>query len=117
MIFLANENFPMPSVEILRKRSFEIVCITEKFSGISDLQVLEMARDKKYVILTFDKDYGELIFKYKFVNPPAVIFFRSKGASPVYAANALLEILDFKKISLENLFTVIESGSVRQRKL
>ncbi|MEP7169977.1 MAG: hypothetical protein ABI855_11455 [Bacteroidota bacterium] len=51
------------------------------------------------------------------MNPPAVVFFRFKGASPVYAANALSELLDSQKISLENLFTVIEAGSVRQRKL
>ncbi|MEP7169976.1 MAG: DUF5615 family PIN-like protein [Bacteroidota bacterium] len=62
MIFLANENFPMPSVYILRKSEMEIVCIAGKYSGISDLEVLQMARDKKYIILTFDKDYGELIF-------------------------------------------------------
>ncbi len=36
MIFLANENFPFPSIQILRDTGFNVESIGEKYSGISD---------------------------------------------------------------------------------
>jgi hypothetical protein len=36
MVFLANENFPMPSVKLLRQNGFEVISIQEDLGGISD---------------------------------------------------------------------------------
>ena len=59
--------------------------IQEEFPGISDEEVLKRATDLNYIILTFDRDYGELIFRYHLINPPAVIYFREKGKDPLFA--------------------------------
>jgi predicted nuclease of predicted toxin-antitoxin system len=117
MIFLANENFPMPSVKLLRKSGFEVISIQEDLGGISDDVVLEKAVKENLVILTFDRDYGELIFKYKKAVPPAVVYFRMKGETPLDAASILLEIIKNPDIQIENSFTVIEQNAIRQRKL
>lgn len=114
-MFLANENFPRPSTIILREKGYHIISIQEKARGISDEEVIKMALDANLIILTFDRDYGELIFKYAKDNPPAVVFFREKGNTPEFAGSSLVSILSNKEISLSEAFTVIEVNNVRQR--
>ena len=76
---------------------------------------MQIALDLDLIILTFDSDYGELIFKYAKDNPPAVVFFREKGNSPEFAATSLISLLAKSNIVLSGAFTVIEAGNVRQR--
>jgi len=114
-MFLANENFPRPSILLLRQSNTIVQSIQEEFPGISDEQVLQIAKDNNLVILTFDKDYGELIFRHQLKNPPAVVYFREKGQSPLFAGQILLSILQMKSITFENSFTVVERENVRQR--
>lgn len=114
-MFLANENFPRPSILLLRAKGYIVESIQEKYQGISDEKVLQIAQESKLIILTFDKDYGELIFRYASSNPPSVIFFREKGGNPLYAGQILLTLLIESELSFSNSFTVIEDKSIRQR--
>ncbi len=117
MEFLANENFPLPSVLGIRKGGFIVKSIAEENPGISDEAVLDLAIEDSLIILTFDRDYGELLFKYKKDPPPAVVYFRSKGINPDEAGQRLLDIIQSQKLVLEGFFTVIEDSGIRQRKL
>ncbi len=115
MKFLANENFPFPSIQLIRQAGFEVNSISEENFGITDFEVLDIASQNEQIILTFDKDYGEIIFKHKPLNPPAVVFFRFKGNSPSEAGLLLLNLILKEKIILEGCFTVVEEESIRQR--
>jgi len=116
MKFLANENYPFPSIKILRAHGYDVKCIAEENFGITDVEVLDIAKNDDRIILTLDKDYGELIFRYKVNTPPAVVFYRYKGTDPEFAGTVLIDILNDPDISLTNVFTVIEQNNVRQRK-
>ena len=116
MNFLANENFPYPSIKILREKGFYVKSIGEDLGGISDESVMEIVVKENLIILTFDRDYGELIFKFQNEKPPAVVYFRLKGDTPEMAATLLLRIMA-EGITIENHFTVVESNGIRQRKL
>lgn len=63
-MFLANENLPKPSVELLRSNGFVVRSIQEEAQSISDAEVVQIAFQENLIILTFDRDYGELIFRY-----------------------------------------------------
>lgn len=114
-MFLANENFPRPSTNILRKNGFRVVSIQENYPGITDSEVIKIALDQNLIILTFDSDYGELIFKYTKDNPPSVVYFREKGNQPEFAASSLISLLGNPGIVLFGAFTVIEPNNIRQR--
>ncbi len=114
-MFLANENFPRPSTLILREHGLEVKSIQEDNPGISDEEVIDIASKLNLIILTFDSDYGEIIFRYAKENPPAVVFFREKGNNPEFAALSLLRLLNNQEIVLSNSFTVIEANNIRQR--
>ena len=83
--------------------------------GVSDETVLKKALDENLIILTFDKDYGELSFKYAQPNPPSIIYFREKGTNPLFAGQLLLKLLQNEQINVANAFTVIDERNVRQR--
>jgi len=63
MKLLANENFPLKSILYLRGKNFDIVSIGQEIPGITDEIVIPLANEQDRIILTFDRDYGELIFK------------------------------------------------------
>jgi predicted nuclease of predicted toxin-antitoxin system len=117
MKFLANENFPYPSIKVLRDNGLEVYSIGEESSGISDEVVLKRAVLEDLIILTFDRDYGELLFKYRLDPPPAIVYFRNKGKVPSDAATMLLEILQNQDLVIQDMFTVISEDGIRQRKL
>lgn len=116
MRFLANENFPNPGIAYLRMQGFDIFSVSEEWSGASDEDILAKAVQEALVILTFDRDYGTLIFRYQLTAPPAVVYFRMKGNSPTEAAKTLLAKIE-EGLQIENYFTVIEEAAIRQRKL
>ncbi len=116
MKFLANENFPFPSIQLLRSNKYYVKSIAEDIPGIKDEEIIEIATKEQLIIITFDKDYGELIFKYGFLNPPAVVFFRHKGQTPLFAGTFLMQLLSDESITFTDYFTVIDENNIRQRK-
>ncbi len=73
MYFLANENFPLLSVRLLREMNYDISSIMENSPGIPDAEVLSRSATENQIILTFDRDYGELIYLLKLPTPKGVI--------------------------------------------
>ncbi|MFO8067520.1 MAG: DUF5615 family PIN-like protein [Bacteroidales bacterium] len=76
MKFLANENFPLKSVKLLKEAGYDIKSIGVEFTGIRDDEVINFAVNEKRNILTFDRDYGELIFKKGYKPKEGIIYFR-----------------------------------------
>lgn len=114
-MYLANENFPAPSINFLRSKGLKIKSIQEESPGISDSEVILIAQTQNLIILTFDSDYGEIIFRYSSLSPPTVIYFRNKGSDPFFAGNALFSLLQNPNFQVSNSFIVVEKNSIRQR--
>lgn len=114
MRFLANENFPDPSIAILRQNGHDVGSIRTDSPGLPDPGVITRVQMEDRVILTFDRDYGELIIKHGMSNPPAVVFLRYKGRDPKAAA-ALVEGIIGTGVTLTGRFTVVEEHGIRQR--
>lgn len=114
-MFLANENFPGPSIRILRDNGYNVKSIAETTPGISDEEVIRIANSDGLIILTFDSDYGELVFRYAHANPPSIVYFREKSNHPNFADETLVRILSEKVPTLTDRFTVVEHNGIRQR--
>jgi predicted nuclease of predicted toxin-antitoxin system len=76
MKLLANENFPLRSVLYLRSKGYDITSIGTDNPSIQDHVVMAIAMREERTILTFDRDYGELIFKYNYKPKAGVIYLR-----------------------------------------
>ena len=79
---LANENFPAPSVQHARERGYDVTSVAEGGGGPKDPAILALAVTEQRWIVTFDRDYGELIYARGFAAPPAVILFRLQSYRP-----------------------------------
>lgn len=117
VLFLANENFPLASIILMRQQGHDVVSVSETASGMSDVEVLSWARRENRVILTFDRDYGELIYLRGLSVPQGLVYFRETPKNAEFPAKYLISILNAGQVILENRFTVVESGQVRQRSL
>lgn len=117
MRFLANENFPLQSVQLLRQADLEIASVTEDSPGIEDSEVLARAANEQRVILTFDRDYGELIYRLRLRSPKGVIYLRFRPHTPEEPASILLNLLQTEGLQFEEWFTVVERDQIRQRPL
>jgi len=114
MKFIANENIPLASVKLLRQAGLTVDAIVEDSPGVSDEQVLLRANRENSVILTFDRDYGDLVFRKKIALPAGLVYFRMTPKSPDEVAKILLWVIK-SQITLLAKFTIVERDRIRQR--
>jgi Domain of unknown function (DUF5615) len=62
MILLADESVDRPIVERLRQDGHDVTYVAELSPSISDEQVLQEANTRNALLLTEDKDFGELVY-------------------------------------------------------
>ena len=115
--FLANENVPRESVRLLREHGHDIAEIREIDPSASDAIVLARARNEHRVLLTFDRDYGELIFIRGMVPPPGVIYFRLSPVPPIELAIRVLSLLNDPDLALDATFVIVDAERTRMRPL
>ena len=63
MRLLINENIPLASVIALREAGHDVLSISEHSPGIPDELVMAIAHNEQRIVVTFDRDYGELVFR------------------------------------------------------
>ena len=114
-LLLADEHFPFPSVKELHSAGHDVYAIAESDFSISDEKVIAKAITEDRSILTFDKDFGELIFKNGYRPPAGVIFFRWEHYQPNAPGTFLLSVSENEKLSFEFKMTVIDEENIRQR--
>jgi len=76
MRLLANENFPAAAVNALREKGHDVTWIRTEAPGINDKSVLARAQRESRILITFDKDFGELAFRSLLPAASGVILFR-----------------------------------------
>lgn len=113
---LLNENFPAPSVALLRTRGYDVMSISDASSGLSDPQVLALAVAQKRVLVTFDLDYGELIFARGLPAPPSLLLFRVPHYRPEDPSKWLIDLLRHPD-DLNGCFVVYSGETLRKRPL
>ncbi|MCG6117664.1 MAG: DUF5615 family PIN-like protein [Aquimonas sp.] len=113
---LANENLPAPSIRRLRAAGIEVAAIREDSPGIDDVSVLARAVAEQRWLLTFDMDYGELIFRRGLASPPALVLFRLQRFGVEDAAVRLLQLIESPEARAGGYFIVQDEG-VRWRPL
>ncbi len=111
---LLNENFPAPSVTILRAAIFDILSISEVHAGMTDSEVLALAVREQRWLVTFDRDYGELLFARGHEAPPAVLLLRVRSYRPHEPAEWIQQLARDEESCLGR-FTVFDGETLRSR--
>jgi len=117
MKFLANENVPVASVALLRRRGMDVTYVAEDFPSEADTTIMQTAHEQGRIIITFDRDYGELIFKRLQPVPAGILFLRFDPAYPTEPGEIIISLVESGNIPLPGRFTVVERDRLRQRLL
>ncbi len=116
MRILANENFPSKAVEALRAHGHDVLWVRTDSPGSPDSKVADRAAAEGRLLVTFDKDFGELAFRRGLFSPAGIILFRIKAPSPVHVAQVAVAVLE-GRTDWAGHFSVIEEGRVRMTPL
>lgn len=114
MNFDADESVDHPIVLRLRQAGHTIWAVVEMAPGISDTVVLNIANQQNAILITGDKDFGELVFRDKRCTL-GIILLRLAGLSAIEKAELVTSVIAQHHDKLANAFTVIGSQSVRIR--
>jgi predicted nuclease of predicted toxin-antitoxin system len=115
MKLLANENFPLASVKYLEANGFDIRAIGIDNPSVLDREVMEMAINENRIILTFDRDHGELIFKHNYQPPEGVIYLRLSEYESDEPGKIIEAILNDPTFDTYRKLTVVERDLTRQK--
>lgn len=114
MNILADENIDRQIIERLRADGHDVFAIAELAPGITDDEVLEMANARKAVLLTADKDFGELVYRLGRV-AFGVVLLRPESLTPESRADLVSAALQRHGTEMLEAFSVIVPGAVRIR--
>ncbi|MFI5013521.1 MAG: DUF5615 family PIN-like protein [Hyphomicrobiales bacterium] len=116
MRFLADENFPGAAVGLLEEAGHDIVWVRVAAPGISDPDVLAWAVREERILLTFDKDFGELARSSALPATCGVVLFRTPMPRPGDVGRWLANLVTSRD-DWAGHFSVVEPGRVRMRPL
>ena len=83
MRILADENCPRQLVELLRLNGHDVLWTSSEFAGAADHIVLARATADSRILLTFDKDFGELAFRHGLPSICGVVLVRFVVGPPL----------------------------------
>ncbi|MCX5757631.1 MAG: DUF5615 family PIN-like protein [Candidatus Hydrogenedentes bacterium] len=112
----ADESFPGDAVASLRARGHDVRWVRTDSPGVSDTEILRQAQEDKRLIVTFDKDFGELAFRHHLPSDCGVVLFRMLMNSPDDPVRLIVDTLDSRD-DWHGHFSVVETDRVRMRPL
>jgi predicted nuclease of predicted toxin-antitoxin system len=115
MNLLADESVDGPIVDHLRQEGHRVWYIAEMEPGVSDDFVLDLANREHLLLLTADKDFGELVYRQHRLMS-GVVLIRLAGLPSNQKAESVASVLHRHAIELPHAFTVITPKIVRIRK-
>ena len=114
MRFLADENFPRSAVAALRSLGHDVAWVRSDAPGTADHDVLRWAIREERVLLTFDKDFGELVRASGQRPSGGIVLFRVPTPRGEELGRQLAQLIDSRSDWVGH-FSIVEPGRVRMR--
>ena len=116
MRLLADENFPGPAIGVLKASGHDVVWVRTAKPGAADREVLAWAAREKRILLTFDKDFGELAGRSSLPSECGIVLLRLPMSKPNDNGRRVASLI-LARDDWAGRFSVIEPGRVRMREL
>jgi predicted nuclease of predicted toxin-antitoxin system len=116
MNLLADENIPVSIVRALLEDRHDVMWVRDESPGVPDIEVLQLAHRKNRIILTFDKDFGELAIRDQVAPCPGIILVRVFKKTPPDLARYIRDVIGSRQ-DWAGHFSVIEDERIRMRPL
>lgn len=116
MNFVADENIDTEIIDRLRNADYEIFSIAEEFPGVADEDVIEITNKHNAILLTSDKDFGELVFR-KGEVIRGVVLVRIFGIPQQEKVQMILDAFESHADDFDKCFTVISKNKIRIKRM
>jgi predicted nuclease of predicted toxin-antitoxin system len=114
--FLADESCDFAVVRALRAAGFDVAAVADIAPRLTDRAVVELAIREHRVVLTEDKDFGQLVYASERPGP-GVILIRFPASARKTLPDALLGLVRKGDQQITGRFAVVQPGRIRVRRL
>jgi predicted nuclease of predicted toxin-antitoxin system len=114
MNFLGDAHVSSAMVAMLSRHGHQCTTAVELPPGLSDIAVLELACQQGRIVLTHDKDFGELVFVHR-LRPAGVLLLRIHAAAEADRVARLEAVLPDVEKHLPGSFVTVTRSRVRTR--
>lgn len=108
MRFLLDENVPFDLLRALEGRAHTVQHVAQVSAQELDEHVLARAVREQAVLVTFDSDFGRLIFYERHTSPPGVIYLQSHSHGAAQTVEVFLNLLDAGDLDVLGRFIIID---------
>lgn len=115
-MIIIDENVDQLLVNKLQDHTSDIISIRENHPGISDQKVIQIAKSNKGLVITEDKDFGELIFSYN-LRGCSVMLLRYEKSDFKQIVQNIFKALQYYDKNPGHFFITITSKKIRIRKI
>jgi predicted nuclease of predicted toxin-antitoxin system len=114
MRLCANENISAATVSRLRQAGHDVFWIRESAPGSRDEAVLARAQDEGRLLVTFDKDFGDLVYRQGAAASTGIVLFRISQTSASAVAERVCSILA-SRTDWQGNYSVVDDTTIRTR--
>jgi predicted nuclease of predicted toxin-antitoxin system len=114
--WLADECVSAPLVAFLRGLGHDVLYVAQSASGLRDTDVIELASIEKRLLLTEDKDFGDLVFRRE-RKVPGVVLMRIGSENSELKTMQLAAAIERYGEGRLGRYVVIKEGRFRVRPL
>ena len=111
MRMICNENISARVVQSLRDHGHDVLAVKESLRGATDDVILARAQTESRVVVTQDKDLGELAFRRGLPAQAGVILFRITSANPDTDKRRLVAVIE-SRADWSGLFVVVTDDRI-----
>ena len=115
MNFLVDESVDRQLVDSLRQDNHFVLYVAEMEPGISDESVLNLANQREALLVTADKDFGEMVFRQLRITC-GVVLIRLAGLLPETKGEIVASLMRKYSTEIAHSFTVITPNAIRIRR-
>lgn len=115
LLIVADESVDFEIIRSLRKNSFEVHAIAEESPALSDAAVLEVATQKNALLITEDKDFGELVYRFQ-MKHCGILLLRLISLSSAEKADLVCRVFNQYGTEFLHVFSVLDERHLRMKK-
>jgi predicted nuclease of predicted toxin-antitoxin system len=109
---LADESCDFAVVRGLREAGHDVIAVVEISRGVDDSEVIDLAKSDRRILITEDKDFGQLVYAAA-RQSSGVVFIRFPANARSSLIAAILNLVAARGDALYGLFVVVEPGRIR----
>ena len=113
MRFLVDECTGKRLAKLLEKESHDVLFVGDVMPSASDDEVIRRAEKENRILITDDRDFGELVFRLG--KPTKGVILLRTGVNPEKRLKALVKL--FRNYEIAEKFVVLKEDSVRIRRM